>query len=782
MGATFSRLKNWISEALSSTDLNAEIDNILNNLGPAGVDDYSTNAAQMRLTSDPGESGSESLATSLAGEIERLRFALKEIKGSNVTYWYETPSTSLSDLSSAVGGGLPDNRIASGKSSANSSQLTALDPSGTTTSVTLLASSTNFIYYIGGTQYSATADVTVTGLSAGPSANATAAVNDAQAGDNQFSQLFGEHGTSLNISAAGSEFASKVGTFNAFALNNGSATEYLVGYLQSTSQITRAWRGCFFDGSQNPIPKVSFTNADSITLLRLAWIFATTTSSMAVTYTTPVYSHTEPSGPSSGDYWFDTSTSTWKRYNSTSWEAANATLIGMTAQSSAACVAARTFDKFTSVDDLSTLNLEWVSNSQIQTREGFNSVNVFGQLINYGMRPIVWDMASHLDSGLAEAASTYYYLYLKENGAPLISDKAPSDFRGSRRGYYHPSETWRCIGVVFNDASQNLIADTVYTFNNNDVTRVSPTQATGYRLTASVNASAMTVQLRDQIGNYPSKLVPTQIPIRNVTATVGSYASRILTTMPEITVGSASTLGHGNSRSCPIFAYLFDSGSSYDLGVTSAWKFGPGDLITSLAIGSTGTADSGTAMYTTAALTSKPAVLLGHLIAPQTSAGVWTAAPTTISVGAYFPEQEELHSSAGPANPHGDTRYVTMGGTNSLTLDPGEWELHGEFYISTTANVATEIRTKWAAADTTNPAGGEPADLSTLTGLTVIEGNASAMSHNYNANFSNIQVTHDIIVRTTQTNVVYFNLYTDNSGNGLNCTCWLWARRIRKIT
>lgn len=49
----------------------------------------------MRLTSDPGEAASESLATSTSGEIERLRFAILETKqkiDAAITYWYETPA------------------------------------------------------------------------------------------------------------------------------------------------------------------------------------------------------------------------------------------------------------------------------------------------------------------------------------------------------------------------------------------------------------------------------------------------------------------------------------------------------------------------------------------------------------------------------------------------------------------------------------------------------------------------------------------------------------------
>lgn len=69
------------------------MDNILNALEPGGLDDYSATAAQMRLTHDPGEAGTESLATSMSGELERLRQILLE-HGEALnplgTYWYET--------------------------------------------------------------------------------------------------------------------------------------------------------------------------------------------------------------------------------------------------------------------------------------------------------------------------------------------------------------------------------------------------------------------------------------------------------------------------------------------------------------------------------------------------------------------------------------------------------------------------------------------------------------------------------------------------------------------
>lgn len=89
MGSTYSRVKTWGAEVLTYSDLNAEFDNILTNLTPAGVDDESTNAAAMQTTADPYPAASPSLATSLQGEIQRLRYIVQQITG--MSYWYVDP-------------------------------------------------------------------------------------------------------------------------------------------------------------------------------------------------------------------------------------------------------------------------------------------------------------------------------------------------------------------------------------------------------------------------------------------------------------------------------------------------------------------------------------------------------------------------------------------------------------------------------------------------------------------------------------------------------------------
>jgi hypothetical protein len=59
---------------------------------PDSIDDLSTDINQMRSIEDPGNDGSESLATNLAGEIRRLRNEIKALKSfvsdPDPQYWY----------------------------------------------------------------------------------------------------------------------------------------------------------------------------------------------------------------------------------------------------------------------------------------------------------------------------------------------------------------------------------------------------------------------------------------------------------------------------------------------------------------------------------------------------------------------------------------------------------------------------------------------------------------------------------------------------------------------
>ena len=97
MPGLYNRITTWIqNQVLTHTDLNAEFDNIKTNFIPTMIDDYSQDTTQMRIQTTPGAQGSESLATSTSGELERLRFVIN--RGFGGTYWYDNPVATLATL------------------------------------------------------------------------------------------------------------------------------------------------------------------------------------------------------------------------------------------------------------------------------------------------------------------------------------------------------------------------------------------------------------------------------------------------------------------------------------------------------------------------------------------------------------------------------------------------------------------------------------------------------------------------------------------------------------
>lgn len=71
---------------LTAAIYNADHQNHVTNQNPSMTGAYSDNVAQMQTQTSPGGEGTESLAPSLAGELERLRYMMAQMRGK--TYWY----------------------------------------------------------------------------------------------------------------------------------------------------------------------------------------------------------------------------------------------------------------------------------------------------------------------------------------------------------------------------------------------------------------------------------------------------------------------------------------------------------------------------------------------------------------------------------------------------------------------------------------------------------------------------------------------------------------------
>ena len=100
MAGLYSHTTRATGTTLTANIYNTDHQNHINNHTPDQMDDYSSSAGQMQTTTDPYPGASESLATSMAGELERIRFVLKQITGE--AQWYIDPDDTIAGLKSSV--------------------------------------------------------------------------------------------------------------------------------------------------------------------------------------------------------------------------------------------------------------------------------------------------------------------------------------------------------------------------------------------------------------------------------------------------------------------------------------------------------------------------------------------------------------------------------------------------------------------------------------------------------------------------------------------------------
>lgn len=458
VGAQFNRVKNWIEkEILNNSDLNNEINNILANLKPAGIDDYSLNVTQMQETLSPGDVGSEVLATTLAEELKQLRYQIQQITGE--AQWYSPPDTTLEDLNTLFLASVvvPSNRVVGGKIDANRFPI-FLDPNGAAASLRLDATTTNLETYINNVRRVFTADITISGLSTAPSSNNTCLVNESGTLLNNQWKTLGESeflfSRALPIDTIGTEISALNGKFAAFKVG----TEYFVAQIDSTNgELKNARRGFFFNSSQASVPREVIANNDVITLLKLAWVFAThdgSTAGLDLTYNQPTVTYASPTSPATGDYWLDLSTGLWKKYSGAGWVTANAVFIGYCAMDSSNCVAARAADLFNAYSEQLSIDLERTSDTDISTKSRGTKVSVAGSQLYFETSKINWSTVSNLDGSIE--GRDINYLYITDLGAVYVSATPPYNRKSDLFGYYHPSRPWRAIGHFYADNASKV--------------------------------------------------------------------------------------------------------------------------------------------------------------------------------------------------------------------------------------------------------------------------------------------------------------------------------------
>lgn len=201
-------------------------------------------------------------------------------------------------------------------------------------------------------------------------------------------------------------------------------------------------------------------------------------------------------------------------------------------------------------------------------------------------------------------------LYLRTGGTPDFYKKLDP---GS-------STNWQLISSTSTSSSRNII---------------------NLGLNTSVASSALTIDLTQSDGSSdPDSGNPVSVAFRSDTASNGSYSIINQTSALSFTVSNGSTLGHLSGVDSYIYVYLVNNSGTLLLATSSRY-LDEGQLYSTTAEGGAGGADSATLLYAASAVSNKAIRLIGILKSNQTTAGVWDANMSEVSVQSFMPYYEE---------------------------------------------------------------------------------------------------------------------------------------------
>jgi len=344
---------------------------------------------------------------------------------------------------------------------------------GVTNTLEIDASTEDLVYEIKGERITLTGDITLSPLTtaADPSlATNRALINDASATGADRTRLYGEYRQEqlvggaaipeeITIDTIGAGFSAKDQSFQVF--RNGS--ELFIGFLDGT-KIKQCFRGYFYNNSLLPIRRETFSNNDVIELMQAHWLFLDKDKvTVDITLKAPIYEFSQPAGVS-GDYWFDLKTDQWNRHNGSTFVAVDRLYIGMAVTDNSAVIGARTVEYFANYLPRNNVSVGFNGLANVELESTWMSISVGGRTISYGPHKQEWDIVNDLvttnnDSYAgSEQASTFYYMYIGDEGEEIVTDMEPY-YRGELYGWYHPFHIWRCVGRIFNDSGSDFSSD-----------------------------------------------------------------------------------------------------------------------------------------------------------------------------------------------------------------------------------------------------------------------------------------------------------------------------------
>ena len=214
------------------------------------------------------------------------------------------------------------------------------------------------------------------------------------------------------------------------------------------------------------------------------------------------------------------------------------------------------------------------------------------------------------------------------------------------------------INGYFLEADSNEALGLKYSFPNNQVGAMH-----NIGLAASVAGNALTISLKNALGSNHSAVSPGFLGFRDTTLTVGQHTIVSNTSAKSLVLSSGSTLAQLSGNPAWFYVYIINNAGTWELAV-SAVLHDEGELVTTVAEG-TGTATGAAPMYSATARSNVAFRLISRLYfaSGQASTGVYTAAPTSISMAPFNYIKSSLEFTA--ANGYGSTdtkiyRWATL--------------------------------------------------------------------------------------------------------------------------
>ncbi len=326
---------------------------------------------------------------------------------------------------------------------------------------------------------------------------------------------------------------------------------------------------------------------------------------------------------------------------------------------------------------------------------------------------------------IANDAVTYAKLQ-NVAGLSLVGRSANSsgdagDITGTDGQVCRVSGTTLGFGSITTAALPLGTSSTTVTVGNDARLPVTTGSSSGWNLNlglvTSVASNALTITLKQADGSTAPSTGNSAVTVytRNTTATTGDYTAATATAATTLVVPSGALLGTANSVSTYLWIYAVNNAGTLELGI-SGTLFDEGTRQSSTTIDTA--SDSAGFIYSTTARTNVGIKLIGRILVSESTAGTWASNATEVSIPPFsttmadfigttagddaaagrvgeFPTRltrvrsAQIGITSAQTCNVGSATCPSTGGTQSITLTPGDWEISG--YVGFSPNTTTTV-------------------------------------------------------------------------------------------